>query len=349
MPGAFRIAVLIQATLISAIGCSVSEEVPWGEPDCDPPEPIEADDWIMSAEQFLEMTALLDASDRSWAEFDDARRCESACLHANDRLDQVLAASDDSSDPDIELQFCSLTLTVEGDTVVEASVSCAGEVDFHGACAFGRRPLGWVEAESDLGSIEAQLDRFTVLEHASITAFLELAGQLGGLAAPAQLIERCLAAADDERRHVALLVGLGATLPTESAVPTMSSSREAIALHNAVEGCVSETWAALLAHWQATHAADECTRAAFATIAADETRHAELAWDLHRWLCAGLDPIACAQLETARLRALSELGRAAATQALAVPADVRRELGLPDPRHARALAHDFAARLATAA
>jgi hypothetical protein len=92
------------------------------------------------------------------------------------------------------------------------------------------------------------------LEHASITAFVELAEQLGHHGAPAALVDRCRQAAADEARHVELLVGLGAPRPTETPAPTREASLLAIALHNAVEGCVMETWAALLAADQAQRA-----------------------------------------------------------------------------------------------
>ena len=49
---------------------------------------------------------------------------------------------------------------------------------------------------------------------------------------------------------------------------------EAIAIENAVEGCVRESFGALLATWQAKTAGDARVRAAMKRIARDETRHA---------------------------------------------------------------------------
>lgn len=62
-----------------------------------------------------------------------------------------------------------------------------------------------------------------------------------------------------------------------------------IAIHNAVEGCVSETWAAMMAQIQAERAETPELRALFSTIARDEITHGQLAWDLHAWLLEQLD------------------------------------------------------------
>jgi hypothetical protein len=71
---------------------------------------------------------------------------------------------------------------------------------------------------------------------------------------------------------------------------------EAVALENAVEGCVRETFGALLATFQAKTARDpeiaECMRA----IARDETRHAALSWEIGRWAWERLGAAARADL-----------------------------------------------------
>jgi hypothetical protein len=121
-----------------------------------------------------------------------------------------------------------------------------------GWVCLGRRPLAWHEREPSGSS--STLDRFAGLEHVAITAFVELAAQLVDYGAPAQLIGRYQAAADYERRDVGLLVELGGARPSATPEPAGPASLLAIALHNAVEGCVMETWAALLAADQAQRA-----------------------------------------------------------------------------------------------
>jgi len=59
---------------------------------------------------------------------------------------------------------------------------------------------------------------------------------------------------------------------------------EEIALENAVEGCVRETFAGVAATYKAAHAGDAGIAAAMRIIAQDETRHAALAWDVAAWL-----------------------------------------------------------------
>jgi hypothetical protein len=186
------------------------------------------------------------------------------------------------------------------------------------------------------------------LEAASVVAFEQLAEQLEGWGgAPVALVERCRSAAQDEVRHAEIMRGFarrhGAEVPPVLQVADASSSSllEA-ALHNATEGCVSETWAALLAHHQAAHAEDPALRRAYATIAEDETRHAQLAWDLHAWFCSQLDAAGRAAVERARAEALSELWEMARAQADLAPAG----LGLPERELAARTARVFARRLA---
>lgn len=108
-----------------------------------------------------------------------------------------------------------------------------------------------------------------------------------------------------------------------------------MAIENAVEGCVRETFGALVATWQAAHATDAGVRAAMKRIAADETRHAALAWAIDRWMDGRLDATARARVERSRRAAVRTLLRDLAAE---LPADVRRTAGLPSARQARALA-----------
>ena len=141
-------------------------------------------------------------------------------------------------------------------------------------------------------------------EAASVYAFAALADELAALGAPQELLARILEATADEVRHAEAVGRLvadrgGRCRPPVRRPHTARPARE-IAIENAVEGCVRETWAALLAAHQASHAADPRVRAVMRTIAADEARHAELAWAIDAWLCGLLDPAARAEVEAAR-------------------------------------------------
>jgi hypothetical protein len=89
--------------------------------------------------------------------------------------------------------------------------------------------------------------------------------------------------------------------------PQPVKSLEAIAIENAVEGCVRETFGALLATYQAEAATSPIVRETFSRIAKDETRHAALAWRVADWLDARLSGEARARVEAARRAAAEEI------------------------------------------
>jgi hypothetical protein len=105
-----------------------------------------------------------------------------------------------------------------------------------------------------------------------------------------------------------------------------------MAIDNAVEGCVRETFGALLATYQAATAKDPVIRAAMKQIARDETRHAALAWKVASWLNGRLAPTARERVKEAR--------RAAAMKLLGARHQARPEmarLGLPNAPQATSL------------
>jgi hypothetical protein len=109
---------------------------------------------------------------------------------------------------------------------------------------------------------------------------------------------------------------------------------------------VRESFGALLAGWQATHAPDPAMRAVFTRIARDETRHAQFAWDVAAWLEARLDAHHTARLARERELAWDEL---CATWRAALPSEARAALGLPSPAEAARLIAALRGSLAAAA
>jgi hypothetical protein len=100
-----------------------------------------------------------------------------------------------------------------------------------------------------------------------------------------------------------------------------------MAIENAVEGCVRETFGALVAHWQARHARDPDVARVMRVVARDETRHAALAWAIAEW-AAGRD---------ARERERARVREGAATAMRRAAAELAREIvRAPAP----ALVHD---------
>ncbi|MCB9761520.1 MAG: ferritin-like domain-containing protein [Alphaproteobacteria bacterium] len=256
--------------------------------------------------------------------------CEAACDFAyNATRGWVVSAAD----------TCTLTLNEDNTGHVE----CAGEgIEYW--CK-GRRPLGHVEDPAPGAALDAQLVACARLEAASVVAFVQLARQLRRWGAPEALVARCMAAARDEVAHTRLFAALVGRDARDFAAMQQIDVRPDLfeaALHNAVEGCAGETWAALSAHWTAAHATDPALRAAHLQIARDEADHAQLAWDLHAWFVAQLSPAQRARVDAARDEALARLTETARAEAMgAHPA-----FALPAPAEAARLGARFAEALA---
>lgn len=180
-------------------------------------------------------------------------------------------------------------------------------------CISGRRPDGLAPARADeaCGDVAAFFAESARLEAASVVAFERLADELSSLGAPADLVARALRSRDDEIRHARTMEALASdagAVPRPVAVEApRARSPFAIARENAVEGCVRETFGALVAHYQAHAAESAHIREAMRVIAADETSHASLAWDVAAWLEPRLTEDERRQLVVARTEALDEL------------------------------------------
>jgi hypothetical protein len=182
------------------------------------------------------------------------------------------------------------------------------------------------------------LARCAQLEAASIDAFEILREELEGFGAPGRLVVAARRAARDEIRHAATMAALAGSRATilERAKAKRGARRslQAVAIENAVEGCVRETYGALVAMWQAQTAADVGVRHAMRGIGADEAKHAQLAWDVHRWMDTRLSPSSRRTVERAKQDALVAL-RAELRQS-PLPR-VARALGLPSKSQAMLL------------
>jgi hypothetical protein len=183
-------------------------------------------------------------------------------------------------------------------------------------------------------------------EAASVPAFLGLHRELGAHGAPASLQQRALQAAREEVAHARMMRGIaqrgGASVQRPKFGKLDVRDLETIATENAVEGCVRETWAALEAVHQAAHATDRRVRGVMRRIAADETRHAELARDIDAWCRLRLDEAACARVDAARDAAVARLLEDTRAEA---PTEVATQLGLPSRGRARALVEGLRTRL----
>ncbi|MBX3226102.1 MAG: ferritin-like domain-containing protein [Labilithrix sp.] len=205
---------------------------------------------------------------------------------------------------------------------------------------YGRRPDGLVAlspAENSSATLALHFANMAHLEAASVVAFRRLESELRALGAPASLIARARRSRRDEIRHARETAGLarrfGGVVPPVEVELEVDRDRFAIALENAVEGCVRETYGALASAFQAKRAAPEL-RPTLHRIAVDEARHAELAHDVAAWLEPQLSADERARIADAKAGAAADLRRGLAIEP---GVEVRRVAGMPSAREARLL------------
>jgi hypothetical protein len=201
-----------------------------------------------------------------------------------------------------------------------------------GSCT-GRRPEGLAEAQPVLAStaIGAFLAESARLEAASVPAFARLARELLAHDAPTPLVAAAVRALRDEIRHFEITRTLARRHGAEPQVPSVPVGEtrplEALAIENATEGCVGETFGAVVGQWQGRCAQDAGIRTAMASIAVDEAQHASLAWQIDEWAQSQLPIAARRRVSDARGQAADQFIANSATNEMA-PEAVRLG-GLP--------------------
>ncbi len=265
-----------------------------------------------------------DQATRDAGTFADGSACQVACARM---LDYTVSCAEE------ELLSCSGAAAPFTCQVRYTDCYTPGEP----AC--GRRPEGWRDPGADLADpMAAWWSRQMRLEHASIAAFARLADELTAHRAPKPLVALAHRSRRDEVRHtraMAAFVRRSGAPVAKTVDPPSPTKRSLMAMleENAVEGCVRETFGALLAAWQAKHARDPLARSAFGGIARDEARHAALAWQVHGWASGRLSKRERAKLDASMRAALATL----AAEVEAEPIAGLRDAGLwPDRRALRA-------------
>lgn len=254
-----------------------------------------------SVEQFERRTAENPAA--PWGE----QRCEAICLG-------LLGGPRCPGDPTVASCVLGGRAPTRTLVCVYERSDCPDQPGPWGSC--GRRHEGStppsVRARGEAGA----LARLALLERESVPAFERLAAELAAHGAPAALVREAKRAANDERMHARVMTRLarraGATVPRWRPPRGGVRPLRALAEENAREGCVRETYGALVAAWQCLRAADPKLRAAMRVIARDETRHAALAWRVDAWARgmlsaderAALDAIRDAEVRTLRDEAM---------------------------------------------
>jgi hypothetical protein len=207
-------------------------------------------------------------------------------------------------------------------------------------CTTGRRPDGLqpISRPSCKSPVAVFFGECAQLEAASIVAFERMRAELVALGAPRALTRAARRAARDETRHARVTRALAKRFGGRTLRPTFERPRPRalvdMALENAAEGLVRETFGAAIALWQADRARDSEVRRAMRQIADDECRHAELSWRVARWLHRKLTPVERERVSR-RVRETVVTLRAEVSRA---PDRVLREVaGLPSARQARDL------------
>lgn len=228
------------------------------------------------------------------------------------------------------------------DTAVDTvGLTCNIDAWVNPECKGGRHHVSVrPRAPSAAEAMSDWLARAAWEEAASVGAFRRLARELARHGGPPGLVARARDAARDEIRHARAMRRLAGVAVAPAFDPPAERTLAAIAVENAVEGCVRETWAALVGLHQARAAAPPL-RPLFACIAGDETRHGQWSWDLDAW--------ARTRLGVHDRRAVDRARRAAADSLIAGVHEPRpglAPLGLPPADRARKLAVGLARAIA---
>ena len=206
----------------------------------------------------------------------------------------------------------------------------------------GRQPTGLVDsAPLALGPTEGDLfAEMSLHAAAAVIAYRELGRELRAFGAPRSLCDRVRRAAWDSIRHTRFADGLALRFGSEPERPMIHARRSRtlpeLARDNAVDGCIGEAWSASLALWQAEYALAPIVREAMRDFAHDKMRHAQLAWDIHRWATGRIEETDVAIVDAASRKAIARILRAPVP--FLTPATLRN-VGLPAPKIARELAH----------
>jgi hypothetical protein len=276
---------------------------------------VESETFQIGAEEFLE--ALGDDEVLSEA------MCEQLCRSGFDEQVKFVA----------EVRACSDDGQAPGESDGDRLIRCAA---LAGYTCFGRTHEGasGFDASAGRNPRAAWLAWAAHCEATSVASFVGVRREIRALGAPDDLLERCLSAARDEVRHARVLGRLAERAGGRTAPVAFGPRRHRlpieIAIENAVEGCVRESFAAIVALHQAQVCPDPELREAMRTIAADEVGHAQLSQDLHRWLWEQLDEEERALVIQARAQALD--GLVQHWEERGEREEEEEALGLPTPR-----------------
>ena len=210
---------------------------------------------------------------------------------------------------------------------VQCTVSCAVDGRRYANVDDGAAPSG-----VDVGSY---LARMAFFEAVSVDAFAMIEHELARLGAPQSLVRSCREAKLDEVRHARMAATMarrhGAAVETPPSPAPRACDLETLAIENAVEGCVGETFGVLIGMWQSVAAPTAALRTFFMTLTNDELRHAALSGRIDEWARSQLSVASCRRVDAAKAEALAKL------EASLLESEPPQGLGLPSGPEARKL------------
>ncbi len=222
----------------------------------------------------------------------------------------------------------SMCQPVVNDAGSVTSVACIYKCYAFGC---GRRPESLPASSSVHSSaLVRYLEEAAYLESASVFAFRRLAKELAAHGAAAELCAWAERAAAEEVRHARVMARLlrryggQVTTPCEGSMEVRSLL--SLAIENAQEGCVRETYGALVAWIQSASATEPHVRRALQAIAAEETAHAKLAFAVAEFCMSRLSAREQAEVMAAQCNAVRELSNELVESP---PEELQVRLGLP--------------------
>jgi hypothetical protein len=215
----------------------------------------------------------------------------------------------------------------------QSSVTCHNHYSFCLQSPCGRVPAGLRRSArlEQPSLVAAHMADAARLEGAAVLAFQAVERELIAHGAPAHLVARARSAQRDEKRHHAAMSKLagrfGAKIPAIEVEAFDVRTLVEVAVENAVEGCVRETFGAAVSAYQGEWAEDRAIRRAMRAIAIDEAEHASLGWAIDAWARTRLSQVELVLVEAARQDARDQL--LARTQEPVSP-ELSALVGIPD-------------------
>ena len=224
----------------------------------------------------------------------DFALCRKLCTWTNEMANKSLARIENCTldlIADWQEQYKAHQETPNSSTIVNPTV--IGAVSCNAAIRTirkGRKALAQTKGSSVSDGWGGYFARAAQEEMTAVVAFQEFLTHLQQSNAPQELQERCAQIVQEEHRHTLMMAALAKRCGEDSVLVDIPQQKQvstfALAQHNAIAGCIEETWAAVLAHYQAQNAPR--FQPMFQTIAKDEAGHAQFSWDAHKWLLSQL-------------------------------------------------------------